>query len=117
MKPEKQFTAIFTDEAEKQLIELSEENQDKIAEAIRTFELVGRYYKNLNDLGDGLYEIKPKGVRAYFMYDTTQRRIIIIGLIVLKKTQKAPQRYIKQARANIEKYLKERKLNNVQIIR
>lgn len=99
------------------MIELSEENQDKIAEAIRTFELVGRYYKNLNDLGDGLYEIKSKGVRAYFMYDTTLRQIIIIGLIVLKKTQKAPQRYIKQARANIEKYLKERKLNNVRIIR
>lgn len=99
------------------MIELSEENQDKIAEAIRTFELVGRYYKNLNDLGDGLYEIKPKGVRAYFMYDTTLRQIIIIGLIVLKKTQKALQKYIKQARANSEKYLKERKLNNVRIIR
>lgn len=62
-----EFTAILTDEAERQLIELSVENQDKILEAIRTFELVGRSYKNLNDLGDGLFEIKPKGVRAYFM--------------------------------------------------
>ena len=97
----------LTDEAEEQLLELSTENQDKILEAIRAFELVGTSYKNINDLGDGLFEIKPKGVRAYFMYDPTRRRIIIVGLIVLKKTDKAPKRFIKQARVNIDKYLRE----------
>lgn len=50
-----QFTAILTDEAEEQLIELSAENREKI----------------------------------------------------LMTTQKAPQRFMKQARRNIEKYLKE----------
>lgn len=102
---ENQFTAILTDEAEEQLLELSFENQCKILEAIRTFEMVGIYYKNINNLGDGLFEIKPKDVRAYFMYDPKRRRIIIVGLICLKKTQKAPKRYIEQARLNIEKYL------------
>ena len=107
-----EFTAVLTDEAEEQLLELSTENQDKILEAIRAFELVGTSYNNINDLGDGLFEIKPKGVRAYFMYDPTRRRIIIVGLIVLKKTDKAPKRFIKQARVNIDKYLREQQEAN-----
>ena len=62
----KQFTAELTDEAEEQLFALSVDNRVKIAEAIRTFENVGTQYKNINDLGNGLFEIKPKKVRAYF---------------------------------------------------
>lgn len=112
MNNNKQFIAELTKEAEIQLLELSLENRIKIAEAIRTFENVGTLYKNINDLGDGLFEIKPKGVRAYFMYDHNRRRIIIVGLIVLKTTQKAPQRYIKQARKNIERYLNQQELAN-----
>lgn len=112
MNNNKQFIAELTKEAEIQLLELSLENRIKIAEAIRTFENVGTLYKNINDLGDGLFEIKPKGVRAYFMYDHNRRRIIIVGLIVLKTTQKAPPRYIKQARKNIERYLNQQELAN-----
>lgn len=107
---DKQFTAELTDEAEEQLLALSDENREKIADAIRTFEKVGILYKNINDLGGGLFEIKPKGVRAYFMYDPNRRRIIIVGLVVLKTTQKAPPRYIKQARRNIENYLNQQEL-------
>jgi len=68
---------------------------------------VGTAYKNINSLGDGLYEIKPKGVRAYFKY--AGNRIIIIGIVVLKKTQKAPPKYKKQAVINIDRYIKEHK--------
>lgn len=107
---DKIFTAIYTDEAEKQLLELSVDNQDKILSAVGAFEILGTKYKNINDLGNGLYEIKPKGVRAYFMYDENHRKIIIIGFITLKKTQKAPKRYIKQARNNINEFI--RKYNN-----
>ncbi len=107
---DKKFTAELTDEAEEQLLSLSCEHRTKIAEAIRTFELVGTLYKNINDLGNGLFEIKPKGIRAYFMYDYNRRKVIIVGLIVLKTTQKAPTRYIKQARINIERYLKQQEV-------
>ena len=102
---EKQFTAILTDEAIEQLLQLSAENQETILEAIRTFELIGIGYKNLNTLGDKLFEIKPKGVRAYFMYHPILRKIIIVGFICLKTTKKAPSRYKEQARKNVEKYL------------
>ena len=109
MKDEKQYTAEYLPEAIEQLAKLSAENQDKIIEAIQIFEEVGTAYKNINDLNDGLFEIKPKGVRAYFMYDYNRRRVIIIGFICLKKTQEAPKRYIKQARKLITEYLETEK--------
>ncbi len=103
----KQFIAELTPEAEQQLLQLEPKFRVRIAEAIKTFEYIGLHYKNLNTLKNGLYEIKPSGVRAYFMYDTKRRRIIIIGFICLKKTQKAPDQFMRQAIKNIEKYLKE----------
>ncbi len=109
---EQQFTAEYTDEAKIQLRELDYDNREKIVEAIGIFEKVGTKYKNINDLGDGLFEIKPKGVRAYFMYDPARRKIIIVGFICLKKTQKAPKQYIKQARTNIKNYIKELEADN-----
>lgn len=101
------FTAKYLEEAKLQLRELAPEPREKILEAVRTFEKVGTVYKNINDLGGGLFEIKPKGVRAYFMYDYNLRRVIIVGFICLKETQKAPQRYMKQARKLINAYLEQ----------
>ncbi|MDD3436959.1 MAG: type II toxin-antitoxin system RelE/ParE family toxin [Candidatus Gastranaerophilales bacterium] len=103
----KQFTAEYTDEAMEQYNKLDFKDQAKILEAISTFEQIGINYKNLNSLGNGLFEIKPKGVRAYFKY--AENKIIIIGFITLKKTQKAPKRYIKQAITNIENYINKNK--------
>ena len=108
---EKQYTAILTDEADEQLLELSAEDRETILEAIKAFELIGREYKNLNTLGDKLFEIKPKGVRAYFMYHPTLRKIIIVGFVCLKTTKKAPPRYMEQARRNIAKYLEQEAQN------
>lgn len=105
MTDELLYKAEYLPEAEIQLRELAPQYRIKIAEAIMSFEQVGTAYKNINDLGNGLFEIKPKGVRAYFMYDYNRRRIIIIGFICLKTTQKAPERYMKQARKLIEAYL------------
>ena len=104
MNYEKLFNAEYTPEALEQFQALDIGNQDKILSAVKSFEILGKKYKNINDLGDNLFEIKPKGVRAYFQYDKDRKRIIIIGFITLKKTQKAPKRYIKQAIANIRKY-------------
>ena len=110
MKYEKLYTAEYTQEAIEQLNELDENNQDKILGAIKSFEILGTAYKNINQLDYDLFEIKPKGVRAYFKYDKDRRRIIIIGFVTLKTTQKAPKRFMKQAVKNIENY--QRSLNN-----
>ena len=101
---EKQFTAEYTPEAIEQALALDADSRRKIAAAIEAFEVLGTEYKNINKLDYDLYEIKPKGVRAYFQYDTDRRKIIIVGFICLKETQKAPRRYMKQAVRNIEAY-------------
>lgn len=101
------FTAEFTNEALEQLDKLSDIEYKKIIKAISIFEQIGTRYKNLNDLGNGLFELKPDNVRAYFKY--AKNKIIIIGLIVLKKTQKAPRKYIEKAHQNINKYINENK--------
>ena len=101
---EKQFTAEYTPEAIEQALALEAENRRKIVSAIEAFEVLGIEYKNINKLDYDLYEIKPKGIRAYFQYDTNRRKIIIVGFICLKETQKAPKRFMKQAVRNIEAY-------------
>jgi phage-related protein len=101
----KEFEAEFTKQALEQLKQLTDTDARKILKAINIFEQVGTKYKYINDLGNGLFELKPDKVRAYFKY--AKNKIIIIGLIVLKKTQKAPSRYIEQAHKNIDKYIKE----------
>ncbi len=110
MDKQKLFTAEYTPEADTQFDELDEASQDKILAAVKAFEILGIKYKNINQLDYDLFELKPKGVRAYFQYDSNRRRIIIIGFITLKKTQKAPKQYMKQAVRNIIKY--KRSLNN-----
>ena len=103
----KKFVAEYTQEAIEQLYNLDNKNRNKILAAIGTFEIIGTEYQNIRKLDVDLYEIKPKGVRAYFQYHGN--KIIIIGFITLKKTQKAPKRYIKQALENIKRYIKENK--------
>jgi phage-related protein len=103
----KQFTAKYTDEALEQLDKLEKSSKKKILNAIKIFEQIGTEYKNINDLGGGLFELKPDNIRAYFKYH--EGKIIIIGFMTLKKTQKAPKRYIEQAIRNIENYIKGRK--------
>lgn len=107
---EKIFTAEYTNEALEQLLDLSIKDQDKLISAVRTFERVGIAYKNINKLDYDLYELKPGRVRAYFKY--SGRKIIVIGLIVLKKTQKAPKRYMEQAVRNIENYIRNEQNDN-----
>jgi len=103
------FTAKYCEEALAQLYELAMPDYKKIVKAVAIFEEVGTDYKNINDLGEsGLYELKPDNVRAYFKYHGN--KIIIVGFVVLKKTQKTPKRYIEQALRNIENYIKENKL-------
>ena len=56
---------------------------------------------NSRDLTGDLWEIKTDNIRTYYSY--SKGKIIIVGLIVLKKTQKAPKRFIEKAIANIKK--------------
>jgi phage-related protein len=105
------FKVIYTDEAYEQLKALEKPYRNKILKGIEIFKAVGKDARNSRDLKNGLYEIKSDNVRAYFKY--YQNQIIIIGLVVLKKSQKSPDRYIQQAVRNIEKLTKELQEQNI----
>lgn len=101
----KKYIAKYAPEAEKQFYKLQKQDQKKLFKAVGLFEFLGAEAKNTKSLGNDLFEIKVDKIRAYFKY--FENKIIIIGIIVLKKTQKAPNRYIEQAHKNINKYIKE----------
>ena len=99
------FEIIYADEAVEQLNDLDKSSRNKILKAIDVFEQFGKEANNSRSLKNGLWEFKADNVRAYFKYH--QQKIIIVGLIALKKTQKAPERFIQQALRNIDKVIKE----------
>lgn len=102
---EKQYIAKFTPEAEKNLRDLNKQNLKRVFRTVAIFEQLGKDGINSRPLNNqGLFEMKCDKIRIYFMY--SENSIIIIGLIVLKKSQKAPERYKLEAMANINKYIR-----------
>jgi phage-related protein len=51
-----------------------------------------------NTLGDGIFELKPPGIRIPFFYDPGRRAVIILTHVTKKQKLKMPRREIKQAR-------------------
>lgn len=99
------FTARYTPEAEKDLKNLDRQNLKRALRTVAIFEKLGKDGVDSRPLNNqGLFEMKCDKVRIYFMYH--ENNIIIIGLVTLKKTQKAPERYKTAAIANIEKYIR-----------
>jgi hypothetical protein len=94
------FEVIFSDEAIEQRESLDPASKKKIIKAIRNFSGLGLQARNSRNLGE-IWEIKADNVRAYFDYEGN--KIIIVGLIVLKKSQEAPKRFIEQAKRNIDR--------------
>lgn len=101
------YKAIYTPEAQMQFRALQIKEQSKILKAITVFEGLGIQARNSKPLIDGLFEIKADSIRAYFKY--VGNKIIIVGMIVLKKSQKAPPKYMEQAKRNIEKFIADNK--------
>ena len=90
-----------------QLSKLDKASRNKILKTIDIFEQFGKEANNSRNLKNGLWEFKADNIRAYFKYH--HQKIIIVGLIVLKKTQKAPERFMQQAIRNIDKVIEELK--------
>ena len=102
---EKLFTVKYTPEAEKDLKNLDKQDLKRTLRTVALFEQLGKDGVNSRPLNkQGLFEMKCDKVRIYFMY--RENNIIIVGLVTLKKTQKAPERYKLEAMTNIEKYIR-----------
>lgn len=102
---EKLFEARYTKEAEEDLKSFDRQNLKRTLRTVSLFEQLGKDAVNCRQLNkQGLFEMKCDKIRIYFMYH--KNSIVIIGLVVLKKTQKAPERYKIEAMSNIEKYIR-----------
>ena len=97
----KMFEIIFSDEAEGQFNNLDKVSYKKLFKDIEKFEKLGSRAVDSRDLTKDLWEIRTDNIRTYYSYTGT--KIIIVGLIVLKKSQKTPKRFIEQAVRNIQK--------------
>ena len=101
------YNIEFTPESVEELRELDKQNQKRAFRTVRLFEELGKDGVNSRPLdNNGLFEIKSDKLRLYFMY--WENSIVIVGLITLKKTQKAPKRYKEIAHKRIDNYIKNR---------
>ncbi len=95
----------FTNTAEKQISELDRASKKKILKAFGLFEAGGPDKVETRRLDKQIWEIKADNVRAYYGYCNNESAVVL--LVVLKKTKKAPKRFIEQANRLLEKYIKE----------
>ena len=102
------FEIIFSDEAREQFYNLDKVSYKKVFKDFEKFEKLGSRSVDSRDLTKGLWEIRTDNIRSYYSY--AGNKIIIVGLIVLKKSKKAPKRFIEQAIWNIQKTKEELKL-------
>ncbi len=82
-------------QAEKEINKLTEIQKKALKDDFYTIENKGIEYVKRRNLRDGLFEIKTNDVRALFRYEENQ--VILIGLVYEKRSQKAPDYYIKLA--------------------
>ena len=82
-------------QAEKEIKSLSKIQQQNLSKDFNTIEKKGIEYVKRRFLRDSLFEIKTNDVRALFKYE--QDCVILIGLVYEKRSNKAPEYYIKLA--------------------
>ena len=87
-------------QAEKEIAKLTKVQQKALKDDFNIIESKGLEYVKRRDLRDGLFEIKTNDVRALFKFQEEQ--IILIGLVYEKRSNKAPEYYIKLAQNRLK---------------
>ncbi len=87
-------------QAEKEISILTKSQQNALKEDFDTVENKGIEFVKRRFLRDGLFEIKTNDVRALFKYK--ENSIILIGLVYEKRSNKAPDYYIKLAQKRLK---------------
>jgi phage-related protein len=95
-----QFTVELGEEASKQLMELDLVSKKKVLADYRVIEEVGLDAVISEPLGNKLFEIKTDNIRS--LYTFKKGKIVVVGLIFTKKSQKTPKKYLEQARKILE---------------
>ncbi|MDD3436817.1 MAG: type II toxin-antitoxin system RelE/ParE family toxin [Candidatus Gastranaerophilales bacterium] len=97
------YQVLLTEEAKNDLDELGFIERKKVFKAIDIIEHVDIMAVKTRPLTNKLFEIKTDNVRSIFAY--SKDKIIIIGLIFVKKTQKTPIKFIDKANRILKEYM------------
>jgi len=96
------YVVQLTESANKEFFELTEYQQNRL---LADFELIsedGIEFVVTRPLLDKILELKTDNIRSFFKYQKGQ--IIIVALIVIKKSQKTPKEVLKLAQKRLKEY-------------
>ena len=79
---------------------LPPEQQTLLDSDYKTIETTGIEFVRIKHLQDKIFEIKSKNLRSLFKYQ--EGKIIVIGVVFVKKTQKTPKDKIKLAKKRLK---------------
>lgn len=94
------FKVIKLDAVNREIAELPQEQQDLLKSEYDLIETKGIEYVRVKHLQNKIFEIKSKELRFLFMYQ--EGRIIVIGVVFVKKSQKTPKDKIKLAKQRLK---------------
>lgn len=97
-----QYEVILTKEAKENLYSLEKHQQEKLFSDYSAIQNESINTVIVKPLGKKIFEIKTDNLRSLFVYQ--KDRVIIIGVIFIKKTQKTPKQYIEKALKIFKKY-------------
>ena len=98
-----QYIVIRTKKAREDFEQLSPSQQNAVAKDYALIEEKGIEFVKRRFLEGAVFEIKTGEVRSLFKFE--ENRIIIIGLIYVKKTQKIPKHVLKLAKKRLGELL------------
>lgn len=79
-----------------EIAELPQEQQTLLDSDYKTIETLGIEFVRVKHLQNKIFEIKTKNLRSLFKYQ--EGKIIVIGVVFVKKSQKTPKDKIKLAK-------------------
>ncbi len=83
-----------------EISKLEQNQQDLLKNEYETIEKMGIEFVRVKHLQDKIFEIKTREIRSLFKY--TNGKIIVIGVVFVKKTQKTPKEIIKLAKRRLK---------------
>ena len=87
-------------QAEKEIADLASHQKVAVESDFDIIEQQGIEFVKRRHLRNGLFEIKTNDIRSLFKYK--EESIILIGLVYEKRTNKAPEYYIKLAQKRLK---------------
>jgi len=98
------FDVKLTENALDELNGLQKPDRNKVLKAVDIIMNVDIKAVNTKPLTSKIYEIKADKIRCLYVY--SGNKIIIIGVIFVKKTQKTPKAMIAKAENILKEYIK-----------